>query len=27
MAFTFTVNGKSATVDVPADMLLLWVYP
>jgi len=25
MAFTFTVNGKSATVDVPADMPLLWV--
>src|SRR5499426_3978475 len=25
MALTFTVNGKSATVDVPADMPLLWV--
>jgi isoquinoline 1-oxidoreductase alpha subunit len=25
MPFTFTVNGKSATVDVPADMPLLWV--
>jgi isoquinoline 1-oxidoreductase subunit alpha len=25
MAFTFTVNGKSRTVDVPADMPLLWV--
>ena len=25
MAFTLTVNGKSATVDVPADMPLLWV--
>ena len=25
MAFTFTVNGTSATVDVPADMPLLWV--
>jgi len=25
MAFTFTVNGKSTTVDVPADMPLLWV--
>ena len=25
MAFTFTVNGKSQTVDVPADMPLLWV--
>jgi isoquinoline 1-oxidoreductase alpha subunit len=25
MAFTFTVNGKSATVDVLADMPLLWV--
>jgi isoquinoline 1-oxidoreductase alpha subunit len=24
MAFTFTVNGKSATVDAPADMPLLW---
>ncbi|HEY8551507.1 MAG TPA: (2Fe-2S)-binding protein [Vicinamibacterales bacterium] len=25
MPFTFKVNGKSATVDVPADMPLLWV--
>jgi isoquinoline 1-oxidoreductase alpha subunit len=25
MAFTLTVNGKSQTVDVPADMPLLWV--
>lgn len=25
MAFTFTVNGKSTTVDVAADMPLLWV--
>jgi isoquinoline 1-oxidoreductase alpha subunit len=25
MAFTLTVNGKSATVDVPSDMPLLWV--
>lgn len=25
MAFKITVNGKSATVDVPADMPLLWV--
>ena len=25
MAYTLTVNGKSATVDVPADMPLLWV--
>jgi len=25
MAFTFTINGKSTTVDVPADMPLLWV--
>ena len=25
MAFTLTVNGKSKTVDVPADMPLLWV--
>jgi isoquinoline 1-oxidoreductase alpha subunit len=25
MAFTLTVNGKSATVDVPPDMPLLWV--
>jgi isoquinoline 1-oxidoreductase alpha subunit len=25
MAFMFTVNGKSTTVDVPADMPLLWV--
>ena len=25
MAFTFTVNGKSTTVDVPSDMPLLWV--
>ena len=25
MAFTFTVNGKSQTVDVPSDMPLLWV--
>jgi isoquinoline 1-oxidoreductase alpha subunit len=25
MAFTLTVNGKPATVDVPGDMPLLWV--
>jgi isoquinoline 1-oxidoreductase subunit alpha len=25
MAFTLTVNGQSKTVDVPADMPLLWV--
>jgi isoquinoline 1-oxidoreductase alpha subunit len=25
MPFTLTVNGKSTTVDVPADMPLLWV--
>jgi isoquinoline 1-oxidoreductase subunit alpha len=25
MAVTFKVNGKSTTVDVPADMPLLWV--
>lgn len=25
MPITLTVNGKSATVDVPADMPLLWV--
>jgi isoquinoline 1-oxidoreductase alpha subunit len=25
MPFTLTVNGKSSTVDVPADMPLLWV--
>jgi isoquinoline 1-oxidoreductase alpha subunit len=25
MAFTLKVNGKSSTVDVPADMPLLWV--
>ena len=25
MAISFKVNGKSATVDVPADMPLLWV--
>ena len=25
MPVTFTVNGKSATVDVPSDMPLLWV--
>jgi isoquinoline 1-oxidoreductase alpha subunit len=25
MAFTFSVNGKSQTVDVPPDMPLLWV--
>ena len=25
MPVTFTVNGKAATVDVPADMPLLWV--
>src|SRR5262245_59315054 len=25
MALTLTVNGKSQTVDVPADMPLLWV--
>ena len=24
MAYTFTVNGKSSTVDAPADMPLLW---
>ncbi len=24
MAYTFTVNGKSASVDAPADMPLLW---
>jgi isoquinoline 1-oxidoreductase alpha subunit len=24
MAFTFTLNGKSTTVDVPGDMPLLW---
>ena len=24
MPVTFTVNGKSATVDVPTDMPLLW---
>jgi isoquinoline 1-oxidoreductase subunit alpha len=25
MSFTLTVNGKTVTVDVPADMPLLWV--
>ncbi len=25
MAYTLTVNGKKSTVDVPADMPLLWV--
>jgi isoquinoline 1-oxidoreductase alpha subunit len=25
MAYTVTVNGKKSTVDVPADMPLLWV--
>lgn len=25
MSITFTVNGKATTVDVPADMPLLWV--
>ena len=25
MPYTLTVNGKAATVDVPADMPLLWV--
>jgi isoquinoline 1-oxidoreductase alpha subunit len=25
MAFNFTVNGQAQTVDVPADMPLLWV--
>jgi isoquinoline 1-oxidoreductase subunit alpha len=25
MAYTLKVNGKSRTVDVPADMPLLWV--
>jgi len=25
MAYKMTINGKSATVDVPADMPLLWV--
>ena len=25
MAYTISVNGKSTTVDVPADMPLLWV--
>ncbi|MEQ1575571.1 MAG: 2Fe-2S iron-sulfur cluster-binding protein, partial [Vicinamibacterales bacterium] len=25
MAFTLTVNGKESSVDVPADMPLLWV--
>lgn len=25
MAFKFTVNGRAVTVDVPADMPLLWV--
>src|SRR4249920_821206 len=25
MAYKMTVNGKSTTVDVPADMPLLWV--
>jgi isoquinoline 1-oxidoreductase alpha subunit len=25
MAFTLTVNGRSRTIDVPADMPLLWV--
>jgi isoquinoline 1-oxidoreductase subunit alpha len=25
MAFNLTINGKAVTVDVPADMPLLWV--
>ena len=25
MPFTLTVNGRASTVDVPADMPLLWV--
>ena len=25
MAFTLNVNGKTASVDVPGDMPLLWV--
>jgi len=25
MAYKLTVNGRSTTVDVPADMPLLWV--
>ena len=25
MPYTLTVNGRAATVDVPADMPLLWV--
>jgi isoquinoline 1-oxidoreductase alpha subunit len=25
MPFTLNVNGKTTTVDVPADMPLLWV--
>jgi len=25
MAYTISVNGKTTTVDVPADMPLLWV--
>ena len=25
MAISFKLNGKSTTVDVPADMPLLWV--
>ena len=25
MAFKLTVNGRSTSVDVPADMPLLWV--
>ena len=25
MAYKITVNGRSTTVDVPADMPLLWV--
>ena len=25
MPFTLTINGKPTTVDVPADMPLLWV--
>src|SRR3990172_12080601 len=25
MTFTLTVNGRASTVDVPADMPLLWV--
>ena len=25
MPYTLNVNGKSTTVDVPADMPLLWV--